>query len=86
MRFQCAGLTYSMNVVVIMYHSQEHRGKGLAKAVVAALLEKWIAFNWGCAPFVYITNENLVSKALFLSLGFCKAGDQSWAGFCNTGT
>jgi L-amino acid N-acyltransferase YncA len=63
---------------------QEHRGKGLARAVVLAVLDKCAQRHKQesrkCAPYVYIESSNDASKALFTSLGFTKCNDVVWAG------
>lgn len=63
---------------------QNHRGKGLARAVAKRVLEKTAAAHAVeprlCAPFLYIERSNDASRALFTSLGFVKCNDVVWAG------
>lgn len=64
---------------------QAHRGKGLARVVVKAVLRKVLTLTVGqdarrCAPYVFIEVSNEASRALFRSLGFSRHQDAVWAG------
>lgn len=66
--------------------AQAHRGKGLARVVVRAVLRKVLTLiadgkdAQRCAPYVFIEVSNEASRALFLSLGFSRKQDAIWAG------
>jgi ribosomal protein S18 acetylase RimI-like enzyme len=62
---------------------QNHRGQGLARAVVRKALEK-VAERHAveprpCAPYVYVDRSNAASQRLFDSLGFEKCNEVVWA-------
>lgn len=74
-------LTYEYGALGMMFTLPEHRGKGLARCAVTALLPYWQAHDYGHAPFCFINVGNESSRTVFQFLGFEKAADQAWLGF-----
>ena len=79
-------LTYDYGAIGMLFTLENHRGKGLGQAVIKKLIPIWINKNYGMSPFSYITRENLISKRLFISIGFQKINDQNWIGYSNNST
>ncbi len=84
-------LTYEDGAIGMLYVDEEHRRRGLARATVSLLLQKY--FNdknkcfciseetIDCPCFTYIVDSNDASLGLFASLGFQRVIDCSWIGF-----
>jgi len=75
-------MIYKYGALGMLYTQPEHRGKGLAKAAVRALLLllRESPTDMRCPPFCYIERSNDASRALFTSLGFLRIDDVQWAG------
>lgn len=63
-----------------LFTVREHRGKGLARCVVARLIDAFLQDGFKCSPFCYITTGNDASSSVFKSLGFTKRRDCEWLG------
>jgi GNAT superfamily N-acetyltransferase len=90
-------LTYDDGAIGMLYVKKEHRRRGLARATVSLLLQKYYAeksrcfgsstssiasdYEVGCPCFTYVVDENEPSLGLMTSLGFRRLQDCSWMGF-----
>lgn len=72
-------LTYNDGAMGMLFTSEGHRGKGLAKRAVARLVRKCCEEGAECPPFAYIANDNLPSLRVFLGLGFERVASADWA-------
>jgi hypothetical protein len=81
-------LTYEDGAAGVLYVDDAHRRQGLARAVVASLVDAYYRDKARCFGadiqndfFCYIVDSNKASEALFLSLGFRRVQDMTWIGF-----
>jgi hypothetical protein len=81
-------LTYEDGASGVLYVDDAHRRQGLARAVVASLVDAYYRDKARCFGvdiqndfFCYIVDSNKASEALFSSLGFRRVQDMTWIGF-----
>jgi RimJ/RimL family protein N-acetyltransferase len=75
-------MIYDYGALGMLHTIPGHRGRGLAKAAVQALLLliRESPTDMRCPPFCYIERSNDASRAVFTKLGFLRIDDALWAG------
>lgn len=72
------GLLHDDGSMGFLHVMEEYRGKGLARAITAALARRVLRLEQ--TPFLYILKTNTPSIRLTESMGFTRAGEFGWFG------
>ena len=73
-------LTQNDGAIGVLYTAEAHRGKGLARSMIARLVRRYCEDGAECPPFAFILDDNTKSQRVFFTLGFEKVASVVWTG------